>query len=439
MYHFLFLPCLVIMFEVLRKMKRGILLILCLIILGVTLDSCIEEFEAATQTFESALVVEGIVTDEEKQHRVSLSRAFRLDEEVPQKESGATVRVEDDQGNTYPFSEGESGIYSSNSVFAAQPGVKYELFITTGNGRSYRSKAVQTPDKVSIDGLSAVRESNDFEQEGVSILLDNGSTGGESKYFRYEYEETYKIIAPRWTSIEFVIIDDEFCADGDGFEVGVTDKEREERVCYNTVRSVDVIQATTLGLDQNTVTRFPVRFLNRNNYIISHRYSILVRQFSQTRDAFDFLQNLDDFSSSENVFSNVQPGFIEGNIDSMDADEENVLGYFEVASVSSQRLYFNYTDLFPDESLPPYAVSCDTDISPLLTSFGAHCDGPRCDGNCRSPLIEAIRAGLIKFVDINVNEFPHLLGQGPYIATTTPCGDCTVLGSNVVPEFWVEE
>lgn len=247
---------------------------------------------------------------------------------------------------------------------------------------------------------------------GVSILLDNGSKGGESKYFRYEYEETYKIIAPRWTSIEFVIIDDEFCADGDGFEVGVTDKEREERVCYNTVRSVDVIQATTLGLDQNTVTRFSVRFLNRNNYIISHRYSILVRQYSQTRDAFDFLQNLDDFSSSENVFSNVQPGFIEGNIESMDADEENVLGYFEVASVSTQRLYFNYEDLFPDEPLPPYAISCGVDISPPLTSPGAHCNGTKCDGDCSSPLIDAIRAGLIKYVDDNENP---LDGQGIWV------------------------
>lgn len=153
-------------FEVFIKMTRGILRVQGILILVILLNGCIEEFEAATQTFESALVVEGLVTDEDKQHQISLSRAYRLEEEDSLSETGAMVRVEDDQGNTYVFSEGEPGIYISNSIFAAQPGVKYELFITIGNGRSYKSTAVQTPDEVPIDGLSAVRESNDFEQGG---------------------------------------------------------------------------------------------------------------------------------------------------------------------------------------------------------------------------------------------------------------------------------
>jgi len=30
-------------------------------------------------------------------------------------------------------------------------------------------------------------------------------------------------------------------------------------------------------------------------------------------------------------------------------------------------------------------------------------------------------------------------GGGPFFVARRECGDCTVLGSNVVPEFWTEE
>ena len=59
-----------------------------------------------------------------------------------------------------------------------------------------------------------------------------------------------------------------------------------------------------------------VRFINRNNYIISHRYSILVRQFVQSNEAFTFYETLNDLSRNESLFSETQPGFLAGNVSS---------------------------------------------------------------------------------------------------------------------------
>ena len=97
-------------------------------------------------------------------------------------------------------------------------------------------------------------------------------------------------------------------------------------------------------------------------------------------------------------------------------------------------MYFNYEDLFPDEPLPPYAVDCGFMGNPQLYTAGYHCDGFRsCDGACESPLIEGILAGLITFAQENEEDFNQ-----PYFTWPSPCGDCTKIGSNVVPEFWIE-
>jgi poly(hydroxyalkanoate) granule-associated protein len=111
-----------------------------------------------------------------------------------------------------------------------------------------------------------------------------------------------------------------------------------------------------------------IRFTGQDNPIISHRYSILVRQYLQTPEANSFYRSLRDFSSSDNIFSQVQPGLLEGNISPVGDGDSFVLGYFEVSSVSESRLFFNYVDFFPGEPLPPYfdESNCDRFLAPLL-------------------------------------------------------------------------
>jgi len=133
----------------------------------------------------------------------------------------------------------------------------------------------------------------------------------------------------------------------------------------------------------------------------------LVKQFLQTVEAAKFYRTLLQFSQNENLFSEVQPGFLEGNISSASGNiNDRVIGFFSVASVTEQRLFFNYADYLP----PPEG-----------------CGGAR-------SLVELIKLDRIEFVEVSAKE----LCQGPYLVTQRPCGDCTVLGSNVEPEFWME-
>jgi hypothetical protein len=388
-------------------------------LLTLFFSSCIEEFDFQTETFESALVIEATITNELKTQGIQLTRTFRFEEDGPAAESNADVRVIDDASNTFTFSETSPGNYESNTAFSAEPNVNYELIIVTSSGKTYRSQVTQLTNVTTLDSVIPTRTTNSDGAEGMEFTVNSFDPTGNSTYYRYTYDETYKIIAPKWSPLDAIVIDEAT------FVVGTAAKTEEERVCFGNNQSNTIIITDTNGLVEDRVSNFPVRFISSDNYIISHRYSILVKQFVQSLQAHTFYRTLRDLSGSESLFSQNQPGFFSGNVYAEANENEKVLGFFEVSSVSSQRIFFNYNDFYPLEPLPPYVISC-VEFSPALTTPG---QPPT------SPLIDQINAGTVKyFAD---NDSPGQ-GEGPFFMVTRACGDCTVLGSNIVPAFWVD-
>jgi len=422
-------------------------------------SSCIEPFEFEVRTAENVLVVEGTISTLNQQQFIFLGRAVNLNDvnipEIPiyspntpfrpvddsriNGESRALVKIVDDQGIEYLFSEqeGENGIYVSDQSFAAKAGRSYQLQIRTLNNELYESDFSGPIGKSVIEDVYAERTINDFGEEGVAIYLDGSDTSNSSDYFRYTYEETYKITAPNWTPLEFEIIRENQEPQPDGSvlfpAVETVPRAQEEQVCYKTISSTDINLVSTNSLTRASASRVLVRFIDRNNPIISHRYSILIKQYVQSISSYNYYQNLRNFTKSESVFSEVQPGFLEGNIRAMDA-ENTVIGFFDVASVSERRLYFDYDEFFPGEALPPYFFdfNCDRLLSPPIGDTEQ--DGPP-EFNCPQLLIPRIKLALVEYVADN--ESPGIC-EGPYFVTPTICGDCTILGSNIVPDFWEE-
>lgn len=405
--------------------------------------ACVEEFPLQTEiqsrvAVEDILVVDARLSDEFKNHEVHLTRIFELEGEDPIFETGAQVRVFDSQGTNFTFEEAVPGTYLSASAFAAELDRSYNLEITTTDGKKYISNEVSVPNPIPVGNIRAQRITNDQGEDGVGIFLESESDNEESTFFRYEFEETYKIVAPKWDPFRFEVVKNMPCDTLFPFIVDIVPWEDERRVCFGSSSSKRLIQSSSLGLTANTVNNFPLHFISRENYIISHRYSMNVTQYSQTPDAYSFYQRLGDFSSSDNIFSQVQPGFLEGNIVLESNPDEFALGYFEVTSVSKKRMYFNYADLFPGEPLPPYVVSCDVLGNPNLYPEGYFClDLFVCGGNCESPLIQAILSGQVVYAE-TIEDDRGLPFPNNYFTWPAPCGDCMQLGSNVVPEFWEE-
>ncbi|WP_138658087.1 DUF4249 domain-containing protein [Maribacter algarum] len=420
-----------------------------IVLIILFLQGCVETFEVETRGFEGLLVVDAKLTDELKRQKVNLSRArpFEVDSVIA--ERNATIRMTSGSGSSHAFQEVSPGLYESLEVFGASRGESYQMEIVTADGSTFLSEEVTTPNPSAIEDLHAGRTVKDDGDEGISIMLNSrGSVNGNS-FLRYEYEEDYKIIAPDWSPWEFDIVDDDLCdivvGQAFGFGVELKPNENNNRVCYGHRESTDIILADSENLIGNSVSDYRLRFISKNDFAITHRYSILVKQVSLNQNAYSYYENLDSFSSNDDVFTSIQPGFLEGNIRAADGISK-VVGFFEVSSVRSQRLFFNYTDFFPNENGPPYPINC-TISSPALIPPGAHCStaGGISDGTLGSPLIDGIRAGLYVYYMENLitperiaeNE-GRLGGLGPFWVKPKACGDCTELGSNIKPEFWIE-
>jgi len=394
------------------------------VLCAALLSGCTEQYILQTNTFDEALVVEGTITNELKQQQIKISRTFRFEQEDPIDETGATVVVSDDEGNTYGF-EPIDGKYLSTIAFQAVPGRTYRLNITTQDGKTYTStgeKLTAVNEMQSV--LPAVQIKNG--QKGVAILVNSYDAQRNSQYYRYEYEETYKVIAPSWNPNKAILLPP--LEGSDHEEIGVAPRDPgETRVCYSTNASTDILQTSTVGLQEDRVS-FPIRFIGTNNYIITHRYSILVRQYVQSLEAYTFYKTLKQLSSSgSNILSQNQPGFFYGNMRCDNNPKEKVVGFFEVASVSSKRIFFNYSDLFPDEPLPPYFEDCS------FRNYG-FCfvdTDPLCRGNS---LISAIRTNDVLYA----GDYTSSAGYQVYLMVPPPCGDCTRISSNVIPPFWID-
>jgi len=387
--------------EILKLMS---LLLMCLGIL-----SCTDPYQMKTDTFEEAIVIEATITNVLQKQVIKVSRTYRFEDNGPVFEQGAQVTMTDSDGNLYNFVE-ENGAYASANAFQAVPGKQYQLTVITSDGKKYVSDQEILSPVNNIESVTASVETRD-QKRGVEIKAQCFDPTNSAKYYRYEYEETYKIVAPRWRSYKILITGPQ------SFEL--VPRTEEAQTCYSTDKSTDIILFSTDDSEEARVD-FAFRFISDQNYIISHRYSVLVRQYVQNLNAYNYYKYLKKISGTGSIFSPNQPGFLSGNIKCVNNPNEKVIGFFDVSSVSSKRIFFNYADLFPGEHLPPYKINCDGIKQIFCFTPGSGCNG--------APMMNWFYNNLMCVYDDEEAPKYHLV--------PTPCADCTSFSSNLIPPFW---
>jgi hypothetical protein len=401
--------------------------ILLFLLLCLILSSCTEQYALQSNTFENALVIEATITNELKKQEIKITRTYRLEEEETTIESGAVVTVTDNENNKYVF-ELKDSIYVSQTEFQAIPGRKYRLDITTNQGKSYYSTPETLTTVNEIQSIDATAQTVKGDR-GVQITVNSYDPNNSSKYYRYEYEETYKVVAPFWAKDSTIILPP--LPQGNHQELGIVPRTDDSKICYNTAKSKDILITSTNSLNEDRVA-FPIRFISNQNYIITHRYSILVKQYIQSLEAYTFYKTLKELSGSDNILSQNQPGFFNGNIKSSDNPNEKVIGFFDVSSVSSKRIFFNYVDLFPGEPLPPYVDNCEIKV----WTFCFFPKNPDCLG---AVLLSTIGTRQVLYLNSYLYTKPEYIHYGwlTYEMVHPPCVDCTTIASNIVPPFWI--
>ena len=249
---------------------------------------------------------------------------------------------------------------------------------------------------------------------GVQIAVNSFDPSNTSKYYRYTYEETYKVIVPRWSPNKLTFNSD------NTITISLRD-DPQTRVCYTTNASNKIIITSTNELTEDRVNNFPVRFIPQDDYTIANRYSILVKQYIQNFETYNFYKILKNFSNSGNILSQIQPGFIYGNIQCTNNPNEKVIGIFDVASVSEKRIFFNYEEIFPGQLFPDYLDTCE------IKEYDSSCFGVTCPANGFFALKSGYQTGKLVFYQ----------SEGVVFKMVKPiCGDCTSFSSNIIPPFW---
>ncbi|SHG05619.1 DUF4249 domain-containing protein [Flavobacterium johnsoniae] len=390
-------------------MKLYIKNTILLTLLSILFSGCTETFPLLTNTYEEIIVIEATLTNELKNQEIKITKTSKFEDEEVKVETGAVVVVKDNQNNEYPFEE-NGNIYKSVTPFQAEADKQYTLEVKTKDGKIYQSTPQTLTTVNPIKSVVPSLVTNKDNETGVQINVNNYDPQKSSNYYRYEYDETYKVVVPRWSSLKLITTSPQ--------SVALINNDPSTRTCYSTKKSTEILLVNTNDLSEDRVN-FPIRFIEKNNYIIGHRYSILVKQYIESLDAYTFNKTLRDMSSSSGILSPKQPGLISGNIKCINDSSTKVIGFFEVASYSEMRLFFNYDDFFPFEPVP-YFSTCD-DI-PFKFCFG----GDDCSGESM-------------IYNINNNLMTYISNAGiNYTLVDAVCGDCTSFSSNVKPSFWTE-
>ena len=182
-------------------MLKGLRRPLLFIFTFTFLVTCIDPFDPGLKDSESLLVVDALVTNENRSYQVKLSRTIEAQLEDPPPVTGALVSLRDNNGNSTVFQETTGGIYKSDSlVFHGVIGNSYILSIKTPEGDEYESEPctmypVQKLEKIYFNKDQEILNNGSQILDGIRIFID--SEGADDiKYLRWVFTEYWETVFP---------------------------------------------------------------------------------------------------------------------------------------------------------------------------------------------------------------------------------------------------
>ena len=361
--------------------------------------SCVTKFIPEVNEAQELLVVEGLITDQPGINTIKLSKSVPLDQRYIFKPlRKCDVTISDDAGNLFDLTETSDGIYVTDSAqFRGVVGRRYQLRIRVNDvsiiSGSYESipmemKAVPPIDSVYYEKVSLkFRGDGEPMEEGCQIYLDTHDPQGKCKFYRWTFTETWQINLPYPTL---------------------------KNVCWTTENSELIKIKTTNSISEDRISGYPLLFISNNTDRLQTKYSILTRQFSLNEDEFDYWSRLKSISEETGSLYDVIPASINGNIYNVVDPYEQVLGFFSVSAVTSNRLFIK--DNFAGQK--NLYNDCVTDTSYIMIPDS----------------IPGINQNIWLLMRYDYLMPPYLILSG-----YRRCADCTTRGTLVEPAFWRDD
>ena len=310
---------------------KNIFYIIFLLIVFITVNiTCKKPYNPpATQADNKFLVIDGtLISSADSPSVITLSRTTKLTDTTTSisPETVASVSVQGDDGEVISFFEQSEGVYKSNpSLLNAS--VKYRLNITT-SGEDYASDFVEMEQTPPIDSLTWQ------QQNDVMIYLNTHDPSNNTRYYRWDFTEIYQYES---------LLQAELSQDnGRLFYVDDNDQTFD---CWRTVASTDILLGSSIALSQDVISHAAINIVPQNSQKISIRYSILVKQYALTPEAYQYFSILKKNTENLGSIFDAQPSQLTGNIHSLKNPSEIVVGFFSASSVQQRRLFITKYDV----------------------------------------------------------------------------------------------
>ncbi len=363
------------------------------------LVGCIDPYSPPEiEQAEAALVIDGFINVLDNS-TIKLSRTQNLaDTNAPLQEVGATLWVEDEQGTKFFLTEESAGVYKLQAQsFTADT---YRLHIITSNSKEYVSDFERVTLSPAIDSISWSLT----DDLGVQLYVSTHDTESTQGFYRWTFDETWQYTSAAQSTYVYN-------KQTRNAEIRTDDIY----TCWRTGKSSDVQIESTTRLSENRVSEYPLTYIKQNDERLRYKYSIQVKQYSITQDAFNYWQQIKKTTEDLGTLFGPLPSQVTGNFKSVSNPSEPVIGYFTIGSVTSSRIFIPWQELIapafydtPYQGCETFVIAIDDieDFSgPFILTYGY----PNPNG-------------------------PGIVG---YYYGSASCIDCRLSGGvNVKPDFW---
>jgi len=283
------------------------------------------------------LVIEGVLNAGQGGTSIRITRTTQMDRlSAIAGEANAMVTVEGKDNSSIPLSYQGNGLYAHPDLNLVTDN-EYRLRIKTSDGKEYLSAYVVAKITPPIDSVGWKQT-----PAGVNITVNAHDDAGNTRYYRWEYEETWEIhtyyfskyiyYGPRQIRRRVMPAED-------------------VSTCWRTKSSSNILVGTTARLESDVISQMPVTgFLNGDDRL-SVRYSIMVRQYALDKAGYEFFDLLRKNTESIGTIFDPQPSEITGNITCVSDPAEPVIGYITASSIEEKRIFINSSEV-PDWRFP---------------------------------------------------------------------------------------
>ena len=354
------------------------------------------------------LVVEGIINSSAGETNITLTRTSSLNSQTIIFESGAKVFVQGDDNSSVSLIENSTGHFTISNL-NLNNNKKYRLSIITKDGKTYQSDFSSVKNNPPIDSISWKRDGRD-----VSLFVNTHDPNNNTKYYQWEYVETWEIHSIFLSSLKYKIGTNSKGATtysavyNDSTTYG---PDMTKYLCWKTDPSTLILTGSTANLASDVIN-LPLLTIPADSWKLNILYSINTKQYSLSQGRYEFLQRMKKNTEGTGSVFDAQPSELNSNIHCINNPNEPVIGYIDVCPVQEKRIYinrkslpdWNYNQFCSEVEIPNISDSIAIKALFLLPTY---------------PKTDPVTGRIISF-----------------FAAPPECVDCKLKGSSVKPSFW---